>query len=95
MKIFNRLIWSASLLLSSLCLVTGMARGQSVPFAIAIYYPTNNQTLGAPANIYIHARVTDSNVIQTVQYFSGTTSIGLATNTGGLLFTNTTQGNPF
>src|ERR1017187_9035739 len=95
MKTFNRLIWSASLLLSSLCLVTGMARGQSVPFAIAIYYPTNNQTLGAPANIYIHARVTDSNVIQTVQYFSGTTSIGLVTNSGGLLFTNTTQGNPF
>src|ERR1039458_2333459 len=95
MKIFNRLIWSASLLLSSLCLVTGMARGQSVPFAIAIYYPTNNQTLGAPANIYVHARMTDSNVIQTVQYFSGTTSIGLVTNSGGLLFTNTTQGNPF
>ena len=95
MKTFNRLIWSASLLLSSLCLVTGMARGQSVPLAVAIYYPTNNQAFGAPANIYVHARVTDSNVIQTVQYFSGTTSIGLVTNSGGLLFTNTTQGNPF
>src|ERR1039458_2527697 len=44
MKTFNRLIWSALMFLSSLCLVTGMARGQSVPFAIAIYYPTNSQS---------------------------------------------------
>jgi hypothetical protein len=95
MKNFNRLVLSASTLLSSLVFMAGIARGQSVPFTIGLYYPTTNQTFGAPASIYVHARVTDSNLIQTVQYFSGTTSIGLVTNSGGLWLTNTTQSNPF
>jgi hypothetical protein len=95
MKTFNRVVLSATILLGSLCLMAGTVRGQSVPFSVALYYPTNNQAFGAPANIYMHARVTDSNLIQTVQFFSGATSLGWVTNSGGLLFTNTTQSNPF
>ena len=39
--------------------------------------------------------VTDSNVVKTVQYFSGATSIGIVTNTKGVLLTNTSAANPF
>jgi hypothetical protein len=67
----------------------------NVPFLVSFWYPTNGQVLSAPANVGLHARVTDSNVVQTVQYFYGTTSIGTVTNTGSVLFTNSTQANPF
>ena len=67
----------------------------NVPFAIGFWYPTNGQSFLAPATIGIHALVVDSNVVRTVQYFSGATSLGIVTNTGGVLLTNTTQGNPF
>ena len=89
MKTFSRV-----LLFSSLFFLAGVARSQTIPFGIALFAPTNHQAFLAPANIYVHARVTDSNVVQTVQYFAGTTSIGLATNKAGLLYTNSTQGNP-
>ena len=51
------------------------ARHQSpppVPFAVSFWYPTNGQTFLAPATIGVHAQVTDSNAVKTVQYFSGT-----------------------
>jgi hypothetical protein len=66
-----------------------------VPFTISFWYPTNGQVFTAPAKIELHARVTDSNLVTTVQYFAGNTSIGIVTNTPGLLLTNSTQGNPF
>src|SRR5581483_3586606 len=40
-------------------------------------------------------RVTDSNVVETVQYFANGTSIGTVTNTSGVPLTNTTTSNPF
>jgi hypothetical protein len=73
----------------------GLADAQSIPFAISMAYPTNGQIYTAPANIGVHARVADSNVVQTVQYFSGATSIGIVSNTSALLLTNLNQGNPF
>jgi hypothetical protein len=66
-----------------------------IPFAIGFWYPTNGQTFTAPANVGLHAWVVDSNIVRTVQYFSGATSLGILTNTAGVLFTNTTQPNPF
>ncbi len=66
-----------------------------VPFTVSFWYPTNGQMFLAPATIGVHAKVTDSNVVQTVQYFAGGTSIGLVTNTGTALLTNSTQSNPF
>ncbi len=100
MKHLRQRLFSSAILAGWLFLVTETGSGQSVPlnvpvpFTVSLFYPTNHQSFGAPANIYVHARVTDSNVIQSVQYFSGGTSIGVVTNSGGLLFTNATQGNP-
>ena len=75
--------------------VTNPPPPPNVPFAVSFWYPTNRQAFLAPANIGVHALVTDSNVVRTVQYFSGTASIGIVTNTGGVLLTNTTTANPF
>ena len=66
-----------------------------IPFAASFFYPTNGQVFLAPANIGVHARVTDSNVVETVQYFSNGTLLGIVTNTSGVVLTNTSQGNPF
>ncbi len=66
-----------------------------VPFAVSFWYPTNGQMFLVPATIGVHAKVTDSNVVQTVQYFASGTSIGLVTNSAATLLTNSTQGNPF
>src|SRR5581483_5202201 len=66
-----------------------------IPFAVSFWYPTNGQMFAAPASIGVHARVTDSNVVETIQYFANGSSIGTVTNTGGVLLTNTTQANPF
>ena len=63
-----------------------------VPFVVGFSYPTNGQTFAAPANIAVHAWVTDSNLVQTVQYFSGSNSIGIVTNTSSVLLTNTSAG---
>ena len=66
-----------------------------IPFAVSFWYPTNGQLFAAPATIGVHARVTDSNLVQYVQYYSGTTLIGTVSNSTGVVLTNTTQGNPF
>jgi hypothetical protein len=66
-----------------------------LPLAIRFGYPTNGQTYTAPANIGLHAQVVDSNLVQTVQYFSGTTSLGIVTNKTGMILTNWTSSNPF
>ena len=67
----------------------------NVPFVVSFWYPTNGQTFTAPANIGVHALVTDSNLVLTVQYFAGTTSIGIVSNTTGVMLTNTSAANPF
>jgi hypothetical protein len=83
-------------LLSLLAIPNDPARGQtSLPFAIGFWYPTNGQTFTAPANVGVHAWVIDSNLVQTVQYFSGTNSLGTVTNTSGVTLTNTGTANPF
>ncbi len=66
-----------------------------VPFAVGFFYPANGQAFAAPANIYVHASVTDSNLVRFIQYFSGSSLIGMVSNTTGVVLTNTTQGNPF
>ena len=66
-----------------------------IPFVVGWYYPTNGQVFTDPTNVYIHASVTDSNVVRTMQYFAGTNSLAIVTNTGTTLFTNTSNGNPF
>ncbi|EEF60252.1 Ig-like domain-containing protein [Pedosphaera parvula] len=94
----SRLVSRCLVLLSFLVIGSGsLAWGQSssVPFAVSFFYPTNGQTFTAPALIGIHARVTDSNLVTTVQYFSGSTLIKTVTNTSGILLTNSTQANPF
>src|ERR1035441_6617901 len=87
---------SSLVLLSLLTIPNDLARGQtSLPFAIGFWYPTNGQTFTAPANVGVHAWVIDSNLVQTVQYFSGPTSLGTVTNTAGVMLTNTGAANPF
>src|SRR5262249_17555676 len=71
------------------------AHGQSVPFVVRLLYPMNGQKFLAPARIELHPLVVDSNLVETVEYFSGTNSIGIVTNTGGVWLTNTTSRNPF
>lgn len=39
----------------------------NLPLTVGFYYPTNAQIFTAPANIGVHAWVTDSNVVRTVQ----------------------------
>lgn len=82
-------------LLTAILLSAGLAPAQSIPFAVSMAYPTNGQAFGAPATIGVHARVADSNVVQTVRYFSGVTSIGIVSNASAVLLTNLNQGNPF
>jgi hypothetical protein len=67
----------------------------SVPFVVRITHPENGQNFFAPANIGLHAVVVDSNLVETVEYFSGGTSLGVVTNTGGMWLTNTESHNPF
>ena len=67
----------------------------NLPLTVGWWYPTNGQTFTALANIGVHAWVVDSNVVRTVQYFANAASIGIVTNTVGVLLTNTTAANPF
>lgn len=67
----------------------------NVPFVVGFYYPTNGQTFLAPANVAMHASVTDSNIVETVQYFSGSNSLAIVTNKNNVLLTNTSGANPF
>src|ERR1039458_3062302 len=95
-SICSRCALSSLVLLSLLTIPNDLARGQtSLPFAIGFWYPTNGQTFTTPANVGVHAWVIDSNLVQTVQYFSGTNSLGTVTNTAGVMLTNTGASNPF
>jgi hypothetical protein len=86
---------STIVLLSLLALPKDLAQGQtSLPFAVGFWYPTNSQTFTAPANVGVRAWVIDSKLVQTVQYFAGTTSIGTVTNTTGVML-RARPGNPF
>ena len=52
------------------------------PPAVHISMPTNGATFAAPANIYICAAATDSDgYVATVEFFAGSTSLGIRTNT--------------
>jgi hypothetical protein len=51
-----------------------------VPLMVAITSPANNAVLPGPANISITATAGDSAGIKQVQFFSGTTSLGIVTN---------------
>ena len=95
MKTFKHLVLSVAMPLLALGVMTGIGRSQNAVLVTLLSNPTNNQAFSAPANIYVHARMADTNRVQTVQYFSGSTSIGLVTNTSAVLVTNLTQGNPF
>jgi hypothetical protein len=48
--------------------------------AVGLVSPTNGEAFEAPANISVQAAVFDSAPLMSVQYFVGTTSIGIATN---------------
>jgi len=95
MKTFQRLVLSVVISLLALSLLAASGHSQTTPLVTVLANPTNSQTFAAPANIYVHAQLTDTNPIQTVQYFSGSTRIGLVTNTSSVIQTNLTQGNPF
>jgi len=72
-----------------------LAEAQPISFSVSFWYPTNGESYVAPANIGVHAMVTDSNVVETVQYLVGTNSIGIVTNKGGVLITNSNSESPF
>jgi hypothetical protein len=92
----SQLASSSLVLLSLLSISNSLAQSPTnLALAVSFWYPTNGQTFTAPANIGIHAWVVDSNVVQTVQYFAGTNSIGIVTNAAGVLLTNSTAANPF
>src|SRR5215469_15321450 len=67
----------------------------AVPFNVTFLYPTNGTSFGAPANVYLHAGVSDSNLVQFVLYYTGNTLVGSVSNRTGVILTNTTQVNPF
>src|SRR5262249_48713555 len=67
----------------------------TVPFIVKLLYPMNGQTFLAPARIELYPVVVDSNVVETVEYFAGTNSLVIVTNTGGIWLTNTGSCNPF
>jgi hypothetical protein len=94
-KTTGRLRLLLALLFFSVGLGGNQANSQGLPFYIRLLYPTNGQMFPAPANIGVHALLLDSNLVQTVEYFSGTTSLGVVTNIGGVWLTNTTSRNPF
>ncbi len=52
----------------------------NVPLAVALEYPANGEVFNAPGSIGINSRVSDSQAVQTVQYFSGAASIGIVSN---------------
>ena len=73
------------------------AKPPPVPFTISFWYPTNGQSF---VGLHHHWRPCTGDrfqwaVVETVQYFSGATSLGILTNTKGVWLTNTTAANPF
>ena len=88
-----RLLLSAAVVITAGLLSAGRAASQTIPTTIVLANPTNGQSFVAPASIYVHAQFTDSNLVKYVQYYSGASTIGLATNGTGVVQTNLTQGN--
>ncbi len=95
MKTFYRLGVSGLVLISSLFFMAGAARGQNVPFTVSFYTPTNGMKFSAPANVSLYVRVTDSNVVQTMQYYSSGSLLRTLTNTSGVMLTNTSPTSVF
>ena len=93
---FSRFASSSLVILSLLTLANSRAQTPTnLTLAVAFWYPTNGETFTAPANIGVHAQVVDSNLVQTVQYFSGATSIGVVSNTRSVMLTNWNTDSPF
>src|SRR5580698_5974265 len=90
-------LFSSVLMWANLLFISGhVAQAQStIPLTVRFWYPTNGETFTAPANIGVHAQVADSNVVETVQYFAGTNSIGLVSNKTGVIITNLSADSPF
>ena len=82
-----RFVVSSLVLLSFLAVVSaGLA--QKAPY-IYIWSPTNGAMYLAPANLTLYARaVGNTNPVQTVEFFAGSTSLGIVTNLPGVLVTN-------
>ena len=58
------------------------------PF-VYIYSPTNNSKFLAPANIPIYARAYESTgIVQTVEFFAGSTSLGIVSNSSQVIVSN-------
>ena len=93
---FGRVQLSAAVLLLATIHPFGLARGQSMPpLAVGWYYPADHEVFGAGTSLYVHAWVTDSRPIQTLEYYANGHSIGLVTNKSNVLVTSTNHGNPF
>jgi len=92
---FRRLRVSAVFGVLALGLFANRGLGQDAVLVTLLSNPTNNQVFGAPANIYVHVRMADTNLVQSVWYYSGSTNIGYVTNTTAVLVTSVTAGNPF
>src|SRR5208283_1263391 len=78
---------SLLVVLGSLAIPTpGLA--QHSPY-VYMWSPTNGAMYLAPANLTLYARaVGNTNPVQTVQFFAGSTSLGVVTNLPGVLVTN-------
>ena len=95
-KLFRKGVATSILLMSLLTIGSNASQGQSViPLSVSFYYPTNGETYTAPATVAVHALVLDSTLVKTVQYFANGTNIGTRTNTGNVVLTNSSTGNPF
>ena len=77
MKIFRHLFFQGAMALLGMGLLASSGRAQNAALFAVLAYPTNNQAFTAPTNLYVHAQFTDTNPVQTVQYFSGTNLIGV------------------
>ena len=67
MKTLIRAAWSALTLATFF--TPAVTRSQTATFPVILSNPTNNQVFGAPAAIYVHARMVDTNLIRVVQYY--------------------------
>jgi hypothetical protein len=76
---------------SSVVNISILSNPPQVPFAVGWLYPTptNGQLYAANEAIGMHAWVTDSNTVSTVQCYVDSMLIDAVTNTQGILFTNT------
>ena len=78
----------SSLVLLSFLAVVSAGLAQKAPY-IYIWSPTNGAMYLAPANLTLYVRaVGNTNPVQTVEFFAGSTSLGIVTNLPGVLVTN-------